>query len=69
MKNLVDTLLAEEWRHWSDQQPRYIRPLGGGMTNHSFLIQAGSDRLVLRINAAIAIMSDMEKTQTNLRWQ
>ncbi|WP_231759725.1 choline kinase family protein [Microbulbifer elongatus] len=62
MKNLVDTLLAEEWQHWSDQPPRYIRPLGGGLTNHSFLIQTGSDRLVLRINAANSSALDLNRS-------
>ncbi|WP_406829034.1 phosphotransferase [Microbulbifer sp. ARAS458-1] len=51
MNAQVDKLLADEWRHWSDQQPEIIRPLGGGLTNQSFLVQAGNDRLVLRINA------------------
>ncbi|WGL18000.1 choline kinase family protein [Microbulbifer bruguierae] len=57
----VEKLLADEWRRWSDSQPQLIRPLSGGLTNRSFLLQAGGDKLVLRINAGNSRALDLDR--------
>lgn len=39
------------WPAWSDTPPALIGELEGGLTNQSYLLQAGDARLVLRLNA------------------
>lgn len=50
----VEILLEQalfDWQRWSASKPVVIGPLKGGLTNHSFLVEAGSQRAVVRINA------------------
>ena len=53
----VDTLLQQALMGWQDWavslavQPTVIEALSGGLTNHSFLVEAGTYRAVVRINA------------------
>jgi len=51
MNTEVESIVADEWQKWSDQPPQLIRPLAGGLTNLNYLIQTGSEQLVLRVNA------------------
>lgn len=46
----LKTALAS-WPAWSATKPSVIRELKGGLTNQSYLLQAGGKRLVLRLNA------------------
>ncbi|HEB27383.1 MAG TPA: hypothetical protein ENI05_06355 [Porticoccus sp.] len=47
---LLEQTLSD-WQSWSASKPVVIEPLKGGRTNHSFLIEVGSQRAVVRINA------------------
>jgi len=52
--NRVEILLEQTlsgWQSWSASKPVVIEPLEGGRTNHSFLVEAGSQQVVVRINA------------------
>lgn len=52
--NRVEILLEQtlsDWQSWSASKPVVIEPLEGGRTNHSFLVEAGSQQVVVRINA------------------
>ncbi|WP_105101720.1 phosphotransferase [Microbulbifer pacificus] len=57
----VEKILANEWPSWSDRPPELIRPLTRGLTNRSFLIQAGEEKLVLRINTPHAQALDLNR--------
>lgn len=56
----VEHLLADEWQRWSDTPPKLIGPLEGGLTNESFLIDAGK-KFVLRINAPNSRALDLNR--------
>jgi thiamine kinase-like enzyme len=46
--------LLHNWRRWGLQQrPELQRQLPGGLTNHSYLLRAGSRSLVLRVGLGI----------------
>lgn len=52
--NRTEILLEQtlsDWQSWSVSKPVVIDQLCGGLTNHSFLIEAGSLQAVIRINA------------------
>lgn len=60
---------VDTWVHWSlplQSPPRVIKPLTGGLTNHSYLVNADGRRLVLRLNAengaALGIDRHRERT-------
>lgn len=43
----------EKWRQWQapfQSKPQIVMQLEGGLTNNSFLVEAGSERAVLRLN-------------------
>lgn len=42
--------IPADWPLWSSTEPRMVQPLPGGLTNNSYLLTAGSRRLVLRLN-------------------
>ena len=53
MKTPLELILAD-WRRWGADlpaQPELIGPLPGGKTNQSYLLQSGSRKMVLRLNA------------------
>ncbi len=50
----LDQALAQ-WPHWDlqpppDSPPRVLQPLGQGLSNHSFLLEADTRRFVLRLD-------------------
>lgn len=55
-------IIPQDWRHWSSTRPTVSRPLAGGLTNQSFLLAAGSEQLVLRINSPISAALDLNRT-------
>ncbi|WP_334078397.1 choline kinase family protein [Microbulbifer sp. M83] len=57
---LADVIPAD-WARWSSVPPRVIRPLAGGLTNRSYLLAAGNDRLVLRKNSPISDALDLDR--------
>ena len=45
--------ILEKWRQWQapfQSEPQVVKQLEGGLTNTSYLIEAGSERAVLRVN-------------------
>jgi len=43
--------LIGDWRRWGvAEEPVILEELTGGLTNRNFLLQSGSDKLVLRVN-------------------
>lgn len=62
---------VDTWVHWSLPlrcPPRVIKPLVGGLTNQSYLVNADGRRLVLRVNAqnGAALGIDRHREQTIL---
>ena len=59
----IDTIL-QGWRSWCNQQPTLIKPLTGGLTNKSYLVESLGERYVVRVNAAnsraLGLQRDME---------
>ncbi|WP_461482510.1 phosphotransferase [Porticoccus sp.] len=56
MRNIERTLqqTLSDWQHWHQPlpgKPRLVRPLPGGRTNHSFLVESGAHLAVVRVNA------------------
>lgn len=49
------------WRLWSDSEPELVHQLNGGLTNHSYLIQAKDKQWVLRINADNSAELDLNR--------
>ncbi|WP_158078647.1 choline/ethanolamine kinase family protein [Microbulbifer mangrovi] len=54
-------LLPADWPLWSTSQPTLLKPLTQGLTNRSFLLAAGEDRLVLRLNSPISNALDLNR--------
>ncbi len=62
---------VDTWGRWSlplQCPPRVIKPLAGGLTNQSYLVNADGRRLVLRVNAqySAALGIDRHREQTIL---
>lgn len=53
--------LPADWPLWSTSQPTLLKPLTQGLTNRSFLLAAGEDRLVLRLNSPISNALDLNR--------
>lgn len=66
-----EAILAS-WRHWSARlhdQPVILRPLGGGRSNRSFLLDSDLGKLVLRINGPGTLLPGTGRhTETEI-WQ
>jgi len=59
------------WPQWGqalDRAPRLLQPLPGGLTNGSYLLQAGSRRLVLRLNASNTASLGIDRAQEAAAW-
>lgn len=54
-------IIPSDWQRWSTARPALITPLSGGLTNRSFLLEAGGTRLVLRINSPISAALDLDR--------
>lgn len=57
MHSIESTLqqTLSDWQHWHVElpcEPRVVRPLEGGKTNYSFLVESGAHLAVVRVNAA-----------------
>lgn len=53
------------WRRWSarlDSRPEILGSLGGGRSNHSFLLHSGIGKLVLRINGADSFLPGADRS-------
>lgn len=54
-------IIPPDWQRWSACKPTLVKPLTGGLTNQSFLIEANNERLVLRRNSAISEALDLNR--------
>ncbi|WP_193163099.1 phosphotransferase [Microbulbifer hainanensis] len=55
-------IIPPDWQRWSRVRPSLLRPLTGGLTNRSFLIEANGERLVLRRNSPISDALDLNRS-------
>lgn len=56
----INTIL-QDWRSWCEQQPSLIRPLVGGLTNKSYLVESCGEYFVIRINGADSRALDLQR--------
>ncbi|MFA0812856.1 phosphotransferase [Microbulbifer epialgicus] len=61
MSKSHDHFLPHDWHLWSQSKPVVIKPLTGGQTNQTFLIQSGTEQLVLRINSQVSKALDLNR--------
>lgn len=54
-------IIPDDWRRWSLAAPELIRPLTNGLTNRSFLLSTGRERVVLRWNSPITAELDIDR--------
>ncbi|WP_237059564.1 choline/ethanolamine kinase family protein [Microbulbifer sediminum] len=54
-------IIPADWEHWSSVPPTVLSPLTGGLTNRSYLLASGNDRLVLRKNSPISDTLDLDR--------
>lgn len=57
----ASAIIPPDWPRWSAASPTVVKPLTGGLTNRSFLIEADSELLVLRRNSAISEALDLNR--------
>jgi len=55
-------IIPPDWQRWSASKPSVVRRLNGGLTNQSFLIAAGNNKLVLRKNSRISEALDLNRS-------
>lgn len=61
-----------EWRQWQVQlraKPEWLATLGQGLSNRSFLLQSGDDRLVLRLNSADSRLPGVDRQREAIIWR
>ena len=55
----------QQWPQWHTAalqgSPKLIRPLGQGLSNHSFLVEAGSAQFVLRLSGAATVSHGLHR--------
>jgi len=62
----------DDWRQWGagiGSRPHLIGKLGGGLSNHSYLLDAATGKLVLRINGADAFLPGADRANEAAIWQ
>ena len=70
-ENLLHQTLSE-WRRWEvclPGKPSLVKPLSGGITNLSYLVESGSRRAVVRVNTphSKVLGIDRQREETLLR--
>ncbi|MCX2801637.1 choline kinase family protein [Microbulbifer thermotolerans] len=55
-------VIPRDWQRWSSIEPSVLWPLGGGLTNQSYLIAAGGEKWVLRKNSTISDALDLNRS-------
>ncbi|MGD9265035.1 MAG: phosphotransferase [Lysobacterales bacterium] len=71
MKQQLESML-DGWRGWDippGTRPAFVRELGGGRSNRSFLLEAAGERMVLRVNAAEATLPGAGRQQEAEIWR
>lgn len=69
--SIVEAAIAE-WRQWQVQlsgKPEIVRTLGAGLSNQSYLLQAGDTRLALRINNCDGRLPGIDRQREADIWQ
>ncbi len=71
MSELTDTInlphapeieeVLQDWRSWCNHQPTLEKPLPGGLTNQSYLVESAGQRYVVRVNAANSRALDLRR--------
>lgn len=69
--NLQDALAG--WNLWSPSRPivckpEVVRPMSGGLTNHSYLLRAGDQYMVLRLNTANSEQLGLDRDMEQNTW-
>jgi len=70
-KPLQPERALDEWRQWGAglrSRPVIIGLLGGGRSNHSFLLESSIGKLVLRINGADAFLPGADRGNEAVIW-
>ena len=60
------------WRHWNGElhsRPVILRPLRGGRSNRSFLLDSDGNRMVLRLNGADSLLPGANRSNEINIWQ
>lgn len=68
---MVESVIAQ-WRQWGaglQDRPKIIHPLGRGLSNQSFLLQAGEASMVLRINNSDKQLPGIDRQREAIIWQ
>lgn len=69
---LLPETVIDDWRRWGaglNERPVLLAPLSGGRSNQSFLLQAGNNRLVLRLNASDTLLPGNDRNNELRIWQ
>jgi thiamine kinase-like enzyme len=64
--------ILDGWRDWDippSARPTIVRELSGGRSNHSFLLDAAGERMVLRINVAEATLPGNGRSHETAIWR
>lgn len=61
MTSTPTDIIPDDWRRWSLTAPELIRPLTSGLTNRSFLLGTGGEKVVLRWNSPISAELDIDR--------
>lgn len=62
----------DDWRQWGagiGSRPHLVGKLGGGRSNHSYMLDAPTGKLVLRINGADAFLPGADRANEAAIWQ
>jgi thiamine kinase len=62
----------ESWRQWGGRlctRPVILGPLSGGLSNRSFLLESGDNKMVLRLNGADSFLPGASRRHESGIWQ
>ncbi len=71
-KPLQPETALNNWRQWSGElrsRPIILKPLSGGRSNHSFLLNSDGKKMVLRLNGADTLLPGANRSSEIKIWQ
>jgi len=71
-KSLLAENAINSWRQWGvglSRRPVILKPLGGGRSNHSFLLDSDGTRMVLRINGPDLLLPNASRDREYAIWR
>jgi thiamine kinase-like enzyme len=71
-KPLQPETALNSWRQWSGElrsRPIILKPLSGGRSNHSFLLNSDGKKMVLRLNGAETLLPGANRSSEIKIWQ